>query len=143
MTLTRATVTAASRIMLPVDAILSAWIGAAWALQSDARTAIPSLYALRHVWPISATGAVLVILAVAVTVGLLLHNRAITAMALGASVVAYVFLAVAISWSLAGGQVASWSAPAWPLYVAVAHFASLVSLAQYELTDDHRNGAGE
>lgn len=141
MPFTRKTITAASRIMLPADAVLSGWIGVAWATQSDVRTAIPSLYALRHIWPISATGTVLVILALVVTLGVIVGNRALTAMALGAGVVAYLFLSLAVTWSLAGGQLASWSAPAWPLYVAVAHFASLISLAKDELTDDKGNGA--
>lgn len=144
MTLTRPSVTAASRIMLPVEAILAAWIGVAWAVQSDARTAIPSLYALRSIWPISATGAVLVILAAAITLGMVLGNRTVTAVALGAGTVAYLFLAGAIAWSLAGGQTASWSAPALPAFGAAAHFASLVSLAKGEYTDEHqRNGVAK
>lgn len=138
--LTRATVTAASRIMLPTHAGFSVALGGVWAWQADERTAVHSLYALRDIWPIQATGGLLFALGALGVVSLLLGRRLPAAVLLFAGAVGYAALTVAVAWSLPGSPLASYSAPLWPAYVATAHLASAISLAADEWTDtDHRN----
>lgn len=129
MPLTRGNVTAASRIMLPAHIIFSTWLGLAWLLQADIRTAVPALYALRNLWPIQATGVVMLAVGIAALAGVLSHQRPLAAVALGMGALTYLGLGAAIGWSSlhSGGSL---SAPAWPLYVAVCHMASMVSLAR-------------
>jgi hypothetical protein len=134
-------VTIASRIMLPAHVLLSAWVGAAWMFQGAIRTQVPALYALRHVWPLPATGFVLALGAVVVVGAMLSKHRAVAAIALGASGLMYLvltgFVVAAFFQDAAGSP--SFAAPAWTLYPAVAHLASLASLAFDELTDDSGN----
>lgn len=139
MPLTRGNVTYASRIMLPVHIVFSSWLGLAWLAQDSTRTAVPSLYALRGVWPIQNTGIVLVVVGVIALLGVLSHRRVVAAVALGMGALAYLILTGFIAWPLLSGA-GSFSSPAWPLYVALAHFASMVSLAR-DTPNDHRGSA--
>lgn len=134
MPLTRANVTRASRIMLPAHAIVSAGIGAAWFIQDDVRTRIPALYSLRDIWPIQATGMLLLSIGILVAVAILAQRRELAAVMLLAGALAYTFLAVVIAVSVASHP-GSYSAPLWPLYIAAAHLASALSLASDEYTD--------
>lgn len=127
MRLTRATVTRASRVMLPAHVLFSAWLGAGWMLQGSARTAVPALSSLRAVWPIESTGIVLFSLGVLAALALLLHQRVLAGVCLSTGALAYLVLAGFVAWPLLHG-VGSFSAPAWPLYVATAHFASMLSV---------------
>lgn len=133
----RTTVTRASRIMLPAHAAFSTALGTAWVLQADERTAIPSLYALREIWPIQATGGVLLGLGVLGVVAMLTHRRTLAATCLMAGCIGYVLLTVAILWSLPVMPTASYSAWLWPAYVASAHLATVLSLAADEYTDEY------
>lgn len=126
--LTKASVTRASRIMLPVHCLFSTGLGLAWLLQDGARTAVPALSAVRSVWPIWATGAVILCVGLISVAGLLSHKRAIAATSLGMGALTFLILAVLITLPIAHDG-ASFSAPLWPLYVAFAHVASMVSLA--------------
>src|SRR5689334_18669953 len=134
MPLTKQTVTVASRLMLPVDAVLSLWIGAAWFFQDNVRTHVPALYAVRAVWPIEATGALIFTVGALIVVAMFTRKRVVGATMVLAGCFCYLLLSVAIAVSV-WTQPASYSAPAWPLYVALAHLATALSLAADEFTD--------
>src|SRR5690349_9660484 len=114
----RATVTRASRLMVPTHALFSSALGAIWATQASERTAVPSLYALRHVWPIQATGGVLFCIGLLGFAAMLVHKRTLAATLLMAGSIAYALLTVAVLASLQATDLASFSAPLWPAYVA-------------------------
>jgi hypothetical protein len=120
--------------MLPTHALISLGIGLAWVSQDDIRTRIPALYALRHIWPIQATGLLRVCIGGLVLLAMLTRRRAVAAVMLLAGAATYLLLAVAIAASVAHHP-ASYSAPMWPLYIAAAHLATALSLASDEYTD--------
>lgn len=128
-------VTAASKVAVPAHIILSAWIGAAWVIQDSTRTAVPALYALRSWWPIQVTGFVILAIGLAAAVGLLTGSDTVAAVALSMNGLTFLVLAGFVAASLFQGP-ASYSAPAWPLYVAGCHLASVVSIAK----DNERQG---
>lgn len=143
---TRANVTSASRIMLPVYVLFSGALGLVWLLQDTNRTN-RSLTALAAHWPVPATGAVLVVLAVLILGSLLTRLRVAAAVAVAAAGMAYLVLGVIFMGPLGLGLTLGWpllqirnpaaslSAPFWPWFVAVAHFASVASLVAEESTD--------
>lgn len=130
MPLSKANVTIASRLMLPTHAIFSTYLGVTWAIQDPTRTHTKALTVL-NVWPIEATGVILAAFGVALVAGLLSQRRTIAAIALAANVIVYLALAGIILAASISAH-ASWSAAAWPVYIAVAHFASMLSLANDE-----------
>jgi hypothetical protein len=76
--LTRATVTKASLIMLPVYPIFTGWLGLAYLLGDPARTATPTLLAIGDVLPIRAWGAAFLSFAVVLIVGYAMRSRDVT-----------------------------------------------------------------
>lgn len=138
-TLLRATVTLATRIMLPTYALIDAGIGAIWVLQDRDRTSA-AIIALQGLgWPITGSGAVLLVLGFLCVAGMLLQSRATTAIVVGAGAAVWLALAVIYTHSVLGDPRASLSTPLLPLGWAVAHIATLASLAVEELTDDRGN----
>jgi hypothetical protein len=127
-------VTIASRVMLPAHAAFSLYVGFTWVFQADIRTQVPALYALRDLWPIDATGGVILAVGALQLIGMSAHHRAVEAITLIIGCLAYLLLGAAIAASV-WTQPASYSAPAWPIYVALAHLASALSLVADEWTD--------
>ena len=126
-------VTVASRIMLPAHALFTTLLGLGWLLQDDMRTQIPALAQLRGVWPIYATGTVLLILGLLTTVAILTGRHTLAGLMLGATSLAWLIIAGLIALTATSPD-ASLTASVWPLYVATAHIASIASLANDETT---------
>jgi hypothetical protein len=150
--LTRGTLTTASRIMLPADATFGAALGLTWALQDSSRTNV-SLTAIAGFWPVPYTGWLVVAVAALIVAGMLTNERWVAGLGLAAGVVLYTVLGLVfvapleLGWGgdapfLTVGVGVSLSAPYWPWYLAVAHLASLVSLAQDEFSDSTGNRSG-
>ena len=133
MPLTRATVTVASRIMLPTYAMFFAGVGLSLILTPGERLVqTPAfLYADRLI-SLTWWGIGYLVLAVVMLWAMAVHSRMAYRYALSA---AFVWMAswAALSFAAAldGGQ-ASFSAWTWPAFVAVACWATLASLAAGE-----------
>lgn len=130
----RATITRASRVMVPMYIAFSGYVGACWILQDSSRGG-PALGKLGTWWPVSYSGAVLFTLAGAMLLFAVTGNRALVGIAIAADGVAYLGLCAAFTIALLD-TTASFSAPAWPLGWAIAHIASLASLTAGEYHDD-------
>jgi hypothetical protein len=130
--LTRQTVTAASRVMLPVYPILAAWMGVAYLFGGPARTSGASYTAAKSWLPIPTWGAMFIVLAVLLLIGYAQRSRPMVAFALTVTAAAYTVWAACFVWSLFTVTDASLVAPAWPLFVAVACFASATSVIRSE-----------
>lgn len=130
--LTRATVTAASRVMLPTYVATFGIVGVNWlAAPSQRLLASPVLRAADAIMPIRGWGALFAACAVLMAVALVRHHRDLYRFAL-------LVCAVAMStWSLVAAvgtlfEPVSFSAWVWPACVAVACLASNRSLARHE-----------
>lgn len=132
MPLTRATVTAASRIMLPCYPALAAWIGLAYLFGDPSRTNTPSFQVARDLMPMRGWGCVFLAIAVLLLVGYALRSRDVTVFVLSMATVAYLMWAAFFVWALLTAPDASLVAPAWPLFSALACTASATSIARLE-----------
>lgn len=133
MPLTRGTVTAASRIMLPTYVIFFAWVGGNWALTDSHRLGeSPALRYAATLLPMPMWGCLLVAVSILIAVALLSHRRDLCRFALWIAAIALGLFAVIFA--LAGFvSVASPSAAAWPLLGAAACIASERSLLKGEV----------
>lgn len=132
MPLTRATVTASSRVMLPVYACLSGYLGACYAFGDPRRTASSSLDVIREVLPggIATWGYFLLALTALKLTALALRSRRLMIVALCLGFAAYVAWASGIATASLTIPDASLTGPAVWLFIAVAHIASLQSLTK-------------
>lgn len=128
MPLTIRRVATADKIMVPAHAAFSGIVGALWIGQSPQRLASPSLSSLADLISLENAGYVLLGQGLLIGAAMLARNRDVAAAALGAGV--FVYLGLGYLMADATGQPgASYSAPLWPIYVAVGHLATVMSLA--------------
>lgn len=132
--LTSANVTAASRIMLPTYVVLATYLGLLYIVDPQGRVQrAPGLSLAREMMPMPAWGACFLTIAALMTFALLSRRRRFFMYAL------YLYAVAAVLWAgiyLGATQLspdASYGAPAWPLFVAVACHASARSLARGEV----------
>lgn len=132
--LERSNVTAASRIMLPVHAGMSAVLGLSYTLSPDMRLKGPAMIAAQELTHISIEwwGILFLVVAVVQISAMLIGNGdlEVAALCFGASVFAMWSILYAIT--IFTDPNVSYSAFAWPLYVALAHIASTASLMRGE-----------
>jgi hypothetical protein len=134
MPLTRATVTAASRVMLPLYPALYLGVGIAFLAQDAARTSGPAFDVAKMVMPIPAWGALFVAVAVVEIVALLAHHRAAYQLALIPGAWLAGFWAVVVLGSAVASPFVSYTSGMWVAGMAVAQAASARSLARHETT---------
>lgn len=132
MPLTRATVTAASRIMLPTYPILASIIGAAYLFGAPTRTSSPAFDVAKQFMSIQSWGVVFLAMAAMLIVGYLIHSRDVTVFVLFMAASAFVMWAVFFGISVLQSHDASLVAPAWPSFAACACSASAISVAKRE-----------
>lgn len=134
MPLTRTTVTAASRVMLPAYVITFAWIGGAWVFTDEGYLInSPALDYANNLLPLPAWGGLLLGVAALILGAMLSRHRLLCRVALWiAFVVMCVFVVVFAAASIGG--LASPSAAAWPFLFAAACFASDRSLLNGEVS---------
>lgn len=132
MPLTRATVTIASRVMLPVDLVFFAIVAVSFLTTPlDRLRATPGLEYVDDVSGIRFVGCIFAAAALLLAAAMLRQNRKLAQMVLGGSAAWLAIFAVAMVGAAVFDQ-ASWSAWAWPAYVASACWASLLSLESRE-----------
>lgn len=133
MPLTRATVTIASRVMLPAYPVFAAIVG--FSFVTTPRERIEATASLRYadqVVPLPLWGGAFVAVAALLAVALAAHSRRLYQAVLGLMAVwMLIYSFVLIGSALYG--LASWSAWAWPSFIACACWASLLSLESKEL----------
>lgn len=134
MPLTRANVTAASRVMLPLYPALYLAVGVAFLTQAATRTSGPAFDVAKMVIPIPAWGLLFAGVAVVEIVALVAHNRRAYQFALipGAGLAG--FWAVVITSSATQSLFVSYTSGMWVAGMAVAQAASARSLARHETT---------
>lgn len=134
MHLTRATVTAASRIMLPTYVALNIVVGLTYALDPGGRIArVDSLAFQRDVMPMSMWGLIFVALAVVMSVALISHTRELMSFALYACAVTWALWAAMYAGSLGIDPDASPIPPVLAAFVALACISSAISLLRGEV----------
>ena len=132
MPLTRTTVTAASRIMLPTYVIAFAWFGLSYLFGPKALlTSSPALAFADDVMPLRAWGGVFLFCALLMCAALLLGRRTLYRFALRMCGLSMIVWALIIAGAYLAGDVSA-SAPVWSAFIAVACFASDRSLAVRE-----------
>jgi hypothetical protein len=129
MPLDRAHVTVASRVMLPVYAVVSGYIGLCYILSPDARLRGASLAVARMLLPMPVWGLLALLLSASVVLAILTRSRSLAVgslcMGAGAYFVWGCFYAISI-WIDPSASVVS---PIWPLLASAAHIASALSLS--------------
>ena len=134
MPLTRANVTAASRVMLPVYVITFCWIGGSWAFTDEGRLIkTPALEYANAVLPLPFWGVLLVWTGLLILGAILSGRRDFCRLALWVGLVVMGVFCALFTFAAAYGQ-ASPSAPAWPFIIAAACFASDRSLLKGEVS---------
>jgi hypothetical protein len=134
MRLTRATVTAASRIMLPAYVVLNILVGVFYTLApTDRLNRIDSLAFQRAVMPMHMWGLVFVALAVVMAGALLSHRRELMTFALFTCAVTWACWSAMYAASLHVNAGASPISPVLAGFVATACVASAVSLLHGEV----------
>lgn len=133
MPLDRAHVTVASRIMLPAYPLFAAGIGLSLILTPlDRLSETPAFRYVAELAPLRLWGAVFLTVAAVLVVALLVRRR--PAYVLGLSLMCMWMLGWAgLLVASAIKEESSWSAWTWPLFVAVACYASLASLLSREV----------
>lgn len=126
--LSRATVTVASRVMLPAYPTLALYIGVVYATDPGARLSGSSAFPFL---PTPVWGAGFVVAGVALTVALLAGRRTLYLLALAPLLVWLLVWAVALGVNAVTSD-GSFSAPAFPAFTAVACWASMLSLNSRE-----------
>ena len=132
MPLTRANVTAASRLTLPMYPALYFGVGLAFLLQDPTRTSGPAFDVARSIMGIHAWGLIFATVAAVETWALLSQHRRPYVLALipGAGLAG--FWAVVLFGSAIGSPFVSYTSGMWVAGMAVAQAASARSLARYE-----------
>lgn len=135
MPLTRATVTAASRIMLPAYVLLTAWFGFQYLFDPTGRiNRSHGLVYPRQVMggTMAPWGLVFLGLAALMLLAIALRNDTTFALALGMGVVVFLIWFWCSVKSMSLDPTVAPTAPAVWLFIATACFASLVSLVKRE-----------
>lgn len=135
MQLTRATVTAAARIMLPAYVLLNAWLGYQYLIDPTGRVARSHGLAYpRQLMggTMEPWGFVFLGLAALMLLALVIHNETTFALALGMGVIVFGLWAWCSLRSMSLDPTVSPTGPAVWLFIATACFASLVSLVKRE-----------
>lgn len=128
MPLTRAKVTIASRVMLPTYPTFAAWIGLVYATDPDSRLAGSPAFPLL---PTTVWGVGFIVGAACLSCALVAGDRDLYAKALAPLLIWLGVWAAALAWS-AIFDGTSFSAPAFPLFGAVACWATMLSLLTRE-----------
>lgn len=118
--------TPASRVMLPMDVILSASVGLIWIFQSDQRASRLTSAINHHGWTQRMVGFVLVGVALCLLVGLILRSVPMMAIMLGAGCLAYLILGTLL---LHPDPDQSQTGTLFLYYIASAHLASMLTLS--------------
>jgi hypothetical protein len=132
MPLTRHTVTAASRIMLPTYPFLFAGLGINYVTDADRLDQSPGLRWIDgHLMPLPGWGLVFLGAAALMVVALVARRRLLYRFALWMCLLASAAFAVALACAVLFG-IASYTAPIWPAFVARCCWASERSLLTRE-----------
>lgn len=132
MPLTRATVTAASRVMLPSYPVLFTALGMNYLADSGRLARSPGLAWIdAHLMPLPGWGLVFLIAATLMVAALLTHHRLVYRLALWMCLLSTAAFAAAMAGAVAFGT-ASYTAPVWPAFVACCCWASERSLLTRE-----------
>lgn len=132
MPLERANVTAASRCMLPTYPAFFGTVGLGLLLTPTTRlTETPAFAYANRVVDIHLWGTGFLILAIGFIATLALHRRRPYKLALGVAIV-WMTLWAAVTVGAAFNDLASFTAWAWPAFIARACWASLISLEARE-----------
>ena len=133
MPLTRDRVTAASRVMLPAYAVFFAVIGSSLLFTPEPRLlATPAFHYADELADLSLWGLGFLAVAAGMTVAMVVGSRALFQYLLAAMIVWMGGFALMTLAAAFYGQ-ATYAAWAWPAFVAVACWASLVSLSSGEI----------
>jgi hypothetical protein len=133
MPLTRATVTAASRIMLPAYVVLCLIFGVAYIFDPGNRLEqAPSITFQRAILPLWTWGAIMLTLAALMLGAFRTKSRLTFAYALCCCAITWALWGIAIAVSIFLTPNTSWLAPALPWFVSVCCIASLASLVTRE-----------
>lgn len=131
MPLTRDTVTAASRIMLPTYPVFFGLTGINYVVNADRLADSPGLRFLDSVIPMPGWGLLFLAAATLMVYALLQHRRVVYRYALWLCLVASALFAGGLAFAVIFGG-ASFSAPLWPAFVATCCWATERSLATRE-----------
>lgn len=130
--LSSTTVTRAARIMLPAYPVLCLWLAASYALTPRSRlTESPPLAVLDGLAPMPVWGVLFLGIALTQVAALGMGRRWLYQAALAVMVGLMGFLGLVYVAALFEGMVST-SAAAWPIFVAVACWASLLSINSRE-----------
>jgi hypothetical protein len=132
MPLTRHTVTAASRIMLPTYVAFFAALGANYLIADETAMQSPALRFADAFMPLPAWGALFLACAAIMVTALVTQCRILYRWALRMCGMSMVFWAVVIAWASFDGD-ATPLAAIWAAFVAAACYASDRSLANREV----------
>lgn len=132
--LTWASITAASRVMLPVYPVLAGWQGCAYAFGGPNRTNTPSLQPAKELLPIQGWGSAFLILAALMVAGYAMRSRDVTVFVLYSACMAYGLWSLAFWFALATVPDASWMGPAWPMFAAVCCGVSATSVGRHDVS---------
>lgn len=128
MPLTRAFVTAASRVMLPTYPPFALYIGLVYATDPLGRLEGSSAFPLL---PTALWGAGFIAAGTVLVAALVVRRRSLYVLALAPLLVWLLVWAGALAWNAVFGD-GSFSAPAFPAFVAVACWATMISLQSRE-----------
>lgn len=132
MPLTRANLTIASCVMLPLYPAFSFGVGLAFVATPRARLLTsPALRTVDHLFPLGLWGWAFLALAAWLGGALLARSRAAVVRGLAVMVAWMLLYSAVMAWSAIDGG-ASFSAWTWPMFVGVACFASTLSLMARE-----------
>ncbi len=133
MPLDRQNVTIASRVMLPAYALLNAAFAAAFLTDPQSRLGLtPSLDVARSFMPISAWGLMWFTIAALMVTALVVHHRGIFIGVLAANFAIWLAWGVLVEVAVSTQPNVSYLAGVLPWFVAVASFASMLSLLTRE-----------
>lgn len=134
MTLDRASVTVASRVMLPTYAIVNAIFAAAFLSDVQGRLEVaPALDFARSWPPIEQWGLLWFALAAVMVMALLVHHRTTYVVALAINVAAWLMWGILTGASVLTQELVTPLAGVLPCFVAAASFASMMSLLGREV----------
>ena len=128
--LNRGAVTQGSLIILPAYPALFGGLGLFLLLQDPRRTSFAAYEPAKEIISIQSWGAIFLVIAILELFGLVLKNRAVfkAALTVGAGVSGF-WAALLLSSALYDPGV-SWTGGIWIVFVAIAHIASVRSLAR-------------
>lgn len=133
MPLDRQHITIASAVMLPAYAILDALFGVVFISDPEHRLGLaPSLVAAREYLTLPLWGVMWIALTALMTFALIVKARWVFVVALALNIAAWALWAVVVELAVIDQANVSYLAGALPLFVAVASFASLLSLMSRE-----------